>query len=112
VATLYGGRVFACRKCHRLAYPSQREDASDRAGRRADKIRDRLGWDAGILNGPGSKPKGMHWRTFERLVQEHDRWSDKSLGLMLQRFSSLGTFKGEPEADLTELCAFAEGRKG
>lgn len=110
VAVLYGGRVFACRKCHRLAYPSQREDASDRAARRADKIRERLGWDAGILNGPGSKPKGMHWRTYERLVQEHDRWSDMSLGLMLQKFSAIPTFRVEADAALSGLLAVADGR--
>ena len=26
----------------------------------------------GILNGNGWKPKGMHWRTFERLRAAHD----------------------------------------
>ena len=72
VAILYGGRIFACRHCYELAYPSQRETASDRAIRRADKIRQRLGWVRGIANFKGSKPKGMHWRTFERLEQEHD----------------------------------------
>ena len=71
-AILYGGAVFACRHCHQLAYQSQREVAHDRAARRADRIRDRLNWEPGILNGGGDKPKGMHWRTFERLKAQHD----------------------------------------
>lgn len=71
VAVLHGGRVFACRQCNRLAYRCQRESYDDRATRRADTIRRRLGWEPGILNGDGGKPKGMHWRTFERLQAEH-----------------------------------------
>lgn len=73
VALLFGGSVFACRHCHRLAYRCQRETPDDRATRQADKLRDRLGWEAGILNGNGGKPKGMHWRTFERLEGTHER---------------------------------------
>ena len=72
VAVLYGGNVFACRHCQKLAYKSQRVAPNDRATRRADKLRDRLGWQAGILNGAGGKPKGMHWRTFWRLQASHD----------------------------------------
>jgi hypothetical protein len=72
VALLHGGRVFACRQCNRPAYRSQLEADHDRASRRADKLRDRLGWEPGILNGSGTKPKGMHWRTFERLQCKHD----------------------------------------
>lgn len=72
VAVLFGGRVFACRQCHGLSYRSQREADDDLAIRRADTIRRRLGWAPGILNGTGWKPKGMHWRTFERLQREHD----------------------------------------
>ena len=44
VAVLYGGKVYACRHCHKLAYQTQREQAHDRAGSRADTIRKRLGW--------------------------------------------------------------------
>lgn len=80
VAVIYGGGIFACRKCHQLAYPSQREDIADRAGRRADRIRSRLGWPAGVLNGSDfGKPKGMHWHTYERLCREHDVFSDRTL---------------------------------
>lgn len=76
VALLYGGDIFACRHCFQLAYKSQRESNDGRAARRADKIRRRLGWMPGILNGPGRKPKGMHWRTFEQLRTEHDAFAE------------------------------------
>lgn len=86
VAVLYGGTIFACRHCRQLAYASQRERADDRACRRADRIRDRLGWEPGILNGDGEKPKGMHWRTFDNLVTAHDGYVNASLAGALHRF--------------------------
>ena len=88
VALLYigGSGIFACRHCYKLAYASQRETGDDRAARRADRIRDRLGWEAGILNGEGDKPKGMHWRTFNRLHAEHNDFVNASLAGMMQRF--------------------------
>ncbi len=91
VAKLYLGSagIFACRHCYRLAYSCQRETAYDRAARRADKIRERLGWQAGILNGNGWKPKGMRWRTFERLTRQHDAFVDVSLAGMAKRFGLL-----------------------
>ena len=73
VAVLYApGRYFACRQCGGLGYATQREGAGDRASTRADKIRKRLGWEAGILNGDGGKPKGMHWKTYQQLKSHHD----------------------------------------
>lgn len=85
VAILYGGGIFACRHCYRLAYPSQRSTADDRALRRADRIRARLGWEPGILNGQGGKPKGMRWRTFQRLSAEHEAFVGESLAGLAQR---------------------------
>ena len=80
VAILYApGKLFACRHCYGLAYASQREADDDRARRRAEKIRRRLGWPAGIANPGGGKPKGMHWRTFERLTAVHDACAEASL---------------------------------
>lgn len=70
VAILYGGGFFACRNCHDLTYPSQKEIGYQRAFRRADKIRERLGWDTGFDSPTGTKPKGMHWSTFDRLTSE------------------------------------------
>ncbi|MDP3498152.1 MAG: hypothetical protein Q8R84_10925 [Candidatus Nitrotoga sp.] len=85
VAKLHlNGAIFACRHCYRLAYSSQRENQDDRATRRADKIRDRLKWEPGILNGHGIKPKGMHWRTYQRLTIQHDAYVGISLNQMQQ----------------------------
>ena len=89
VAVLYGGVIFACRHCYRLAYPSQRETADDRALRRADRIRARLGWEPGILNGDGSKPKWMRWRTFQRLSTKHEAFVGASLAGLAQRLGIL-----------------------
>lgn len=80
VAILYGGSIFACRHCYQLAYPSQRETDYDRAARRANKIKARLGWKQGVLNPKGwKKPKGMHWHTFERLNAKQDAFVAESL---------------------------------
>lgn len=85
VAILYGGKVFACRHCHQLAYESTREKRDDRAIRKADRIREKLGWEAGILNPNGFKPKGMHWKTFHRLQINHDVLVNQSLAGIMDR---------------------------
>ena len=73
VAVLYApGRYFACRQCGGLTYATQKENMSDRASTKANKLRTRLGWELGILNGDGIKPKGMHWKTYNRLKCQHD----------------------------------------
>lgn len=72
VAILYlGDKYFACRHCYQLAYQSQREAPGDSANRRANKIRDKLDWGPGIANPIGWKPKGMHWKTFNRLMRQY-----------------------------------------
>ena len=101
VAMLYlGGKFFACRHCYQLAYRSQRETEDDRATRRADKIRDKLDWEPGILNGKGWKPKGMHWKTYHHLAAEYDNRSNQALqgmsaklGIKTNRLSALRSRK-------------------
>jgi hypothetical protein len=100
VAVLHGGRVFACRACNHLSYRSQRETPDDRATRRADTIRRRLGWEAGILNGDGLKPKGMHWRTFEQLQCKHDMHVNAALAGMSARLGLARERLGDIDADL------------
>jgi hypothetical protein len=80
VAVLYApGRYFACRTCGGLGYATQKEGSGDRSASRADKLRRRLGWAAGILNGDGGKPKGMHWKTYQRVKSHHDALVQVSL---------------------------------
>jgi pyruvate-formate lyase-activating enzyme len=86
VAVLYGGSVFACRTCHNLNYRSQQESKLEQPCTQADKIRERLGWQAGILNGSGTKPKGMHQTTYRRLVYRHDVLMGRAIGAIRGRF--------------------------
>jgi hypothetical protein len=85
VAILFGGAIYACRHCHNLAYQCQREPDDDRAIRRAETLRRRLGWVAGIANPAGGKPKGMHWRTFARLQAEYAAFANASWAGMAER---------------------------
>ena len=64
------GGLFACRTCHRLVYPSTREQRGDRLLRRLRGVMARLGaeWDAHPYRVP--KPPRMRWRTYERLQEE------------------------------------------
>lgn len=84
VALLYLGRHgrFACRHCLRLNYKCQRESGHDRLIRRAEAIRRRLGWPPGIANAGATKPGKMQWRTYWRLVAEHDRCANAALAVL------------------------------
>jgi len=67
VGVLHGlNSGFLCRHCYKLPYGSQREGYLDRLIRKARKIRKRLGSDSEWYG----KPKGMHWKTFDRLANE------------------------------------------
>lgn len=72
VAILYFAGAFACRKCCDLAYESQRLPSVIRASSRTDRVRAKLGWKPGFLNGVEWKPKGMHWKTFGRLIRIYE----------------------------------------
>ena len=90
VAVLYApGRYLACRQCGGLGYATQKEGAGDRTSTKADKLRKRMGWEAGILNGDGGKPKGMHWKTYQRLKSRHDALVQVSLHNMGRKLGFL-----------------------
>ena len=95
---LWGDRTgFACRHCQRLNYASTRVKVSSRPFDRANKLRERLGWGGGVANLPGDKPKGMHWRTYSRLITQLHRHSidamrstDKATARIMGKLASMG----------------------
>ena len=78
VAVLYGIWRIACRRCHRLRYLSQRETEEDRATRAMLKIVKRLNPDdPDPCNDLPEKPNGMHWSTYDRLVERYEGYSEQ-----------------------------------
>ena len=84
---LYGGSYFRCRRCHRLKYDTQYEPPFARAATRALKIRERLGGKGGIDDTFPEKPKGMHRRTYDRLVAKQQRLQDAWARGITRRFN-------------------------
>ncbi len=90
VAVLYGpGRYFLCRHCYDLRYESQREDKKDRALRRAQKIRQRLGGSANMMESFPEKPKGIHHDTYMKLFWEHHEAEMEHLAAMREWLDKL-----------------------
>ena len=77
VAVLYCAGTYVCRHCLSVPYGSQLQQPIDRLFSRAEAIRARLRWQAGIAHGNQGRPKGMHSKTFDRLVNEHDGLTSK-----------------------------------
>jgi hypothetical protein len=66
---LYGGALFVCRKCRALVYESQYEPFFYSSHKRIERLRRRLGnTDGDSWDLPPEKPKGMHWKTYGKLV--------------------------------------------
>ena len=78
VAILYGGDIFACRHCYRLAYDSQKEEPHERALRCTQAIREKLGGSGSLAEDSPTKPKGMHWSTYNRLCAEAEKAQNQS----------------------------------
>jgi hypothetical protein len=80
VAVLYGaGELFACRRCYGLAYASQHEALHHRGLGKAQKIRMQLGGSPNMMEEFPDRPKGMHWRTYERQRDTHDAVAARSM---------------------------------
>ena len=86
VVVLYGaGKYFLCRHCYGLTYASQQEGKADRLMRKARRIRARLGASNNLMEHILSKPKNMHWKTFDRLCKVADHANNLSWLIMGQR---------------------------
>lgn len=85
VGVLYCAGAFVCRHCINTPYQTQLMQPLDKLFRKVEKIRHRLGWQAGIANGNQGRPKGMHFTTYWRLVDEHNRIVENICGTTCQR---------------------------
>ena len=94
VVKLYlAGKHFLCRHCHRLPYSSKNEGHWDRALRQRNKRRRRLSRNVGLEAYVAQKPKGMWWRTYQRLQErayEAEQRSDDEFIVMARRLVKLG----------------------
>ena len=86
---LYGGAYFRCRQCYQATYPSQYETIRVKGLSRAERIRDRLGGEPGFMNIFPDKPKGMHWRTYQRLQKQDLAACDAIEMALYSKFRSL-----------------------
>ena len=85
VGVLYCAGLYVCRHCIGANYATQSMQPIDKLFRKVEKIRHRLQWQAGIAHGHGAKPKGMHYKTYFKLVWEHDRLVNAICGATMQR---------------------------
>jgi hypothetical protein len=74
VEILYGlfgsNKYFLCRDCHGLTYPSCNTHPRKRLFTKADKLKQKIGVEPGIMDFIPEKPKGMHRSTFYGIVRE------------------------------------------
>lgn len=82
VAKLYAdGHYFLCRHCHNMTYESRSQPKWDRVMDEQYRIRKRLGDDNSLCDPFPNRPKGMHRRTYYRLLIRYDsleqmKWLD------------------------------------
>jgi hypothetical protein len=74
-AVLYlGNSGLACRKCYRLCYSIENKTKSNRAIDGTFKVNQKIGCD-GAIDDLVFKPKGMHWKTFRKLLAKRGNYS-------------------------------------
>jgi len=91
VGVLYFAGLFACRHCHNFVYASQNEAPHSRLLHKSQKIFERLGGSWADDDYP-PKPKGMHWKTYWRRVDQMEAACNASWGLYCAKDSCRDTF--------------------
>ena len=89
VGVLYRQGNFKCRHCLGVNYQSQLQQPQNRLFERLNALRERLGWQGGIIHGYGEKPKGMHEKTYKRLLGEYIELERLASGSITDTLKSL-----------------------
>ena len=99
VVKLYcADRYYLCRHCYRLTHASRNEDGYDRALRRANKIRLRLGGEPGLDAMIPRRPKGMWRKTYDRLFEaviDDESRAEERLTIMAARLLNFDRTSGD-----------------
>jgi hypothetical protein len=105
VALLYGAMLgFRCRRCYRLAYPSQYQPWAVRALARAQRLRRRLSPLPGAPGAPlPGRPRGMHTLTYYRLGLTIGWLEAKALQAMWEASSRKWTAQHEGRGSLARI---------
>lgn len=77
VSVLYCAGSYVCRHCIGANYHSQLQQPVDRIYSKLNALRERLGWQVGIIHGIGERPKRMHDSTYEQLINEYEQLEQK-----------------------------------
>ncbi len=90
VAKLYlRRRYFLCRHCHDLTYASRQETGSLGALRKCQRIRRKLGGSANTTEPFPERPKGMHLKTYVRLILECEKADEDYTRAMIEDLERL-----------------------
>lgn len=99
VAVLHAAiKGFRCRHCSHLAYQSQLEQPYDRLLRQVRRARHHVGGDNNILAPFPTKPKGMHWRTYDALAQQEMALLEATGTASRERWAALSRSRQELQA--------------
>jgi hypothetical protein len=82
-----GGEIFASRAAYGLGYQSQQESTLFRYLTQAQEIRERLDGSTCIDDWFPEKPKGIHWKTYEKLRANCLRYERQCNFMATQQFS-------------------------
>ena len=85
----FADRPWRCRDCHNLTYAARQAVPRDRHLLMAQKIREQLGGSLSMLDTFPPKPKGMHWKRYERLQRRHDAAAQRMTAGYLRHLRSL-----------------------
>jgi len=85
------GKYFLCRHCYGLNHQSQHEGFYDHQLSKVQGIRIKLGGSGSLAESFPQKPKGMHWKTYQKLHMQSMRSEGSYMQKMDQHFKQLTT---------------------
>jgi hypothetical protein len=88
---LYGpNKYFLCRDCHGLTYASCNTHPTKRLFNRANRLKQKIGVEPGIMDFFPEKPKGMHRSTFDNIIDEIQRLEYFGDLAMVKKWEKIG----------------------